>query len=166
MSKGVGQARGIEPILRRARAAECRRAADEAGFSLVEVCITLVIMGTALATLIYSVSAATTTSKLTEERSQTEETARQVAELVRASSTPFFCDSYDLQQYVTPKVTLASTLTISNTKVSDGDPTVWRSEVPCSSGCPTCALLQTTITVTGSGAQAGTSTVTVLKRAP
>lgn len=144
----------------------CRRAADDAGFSLVEVCITLVIMGTALSTLIYSVSAATTTSKLTEERSQTEESARQVAELVRASSTPFICDSYDLTQYVIPKVTVASgyTLTISNTKVSDGDPTVWRTEVPCSSGCSTCALLQTTITATGSGAQAGTSTVTVLKR--
>jgi prepilin-type N-terminal cleavage/methylation domain-containing protein len=85
------------PGLRRRRGAGGRSRAREQGFSLVEICVTVAIMGIALALLVGSMATAESTSDLVTRRSQAESYARKLGELVRSPEVAMQCNTADLE---------------------------------------------------------------------
>jgi prepilin-type N-terminal cleavage/methylation domain-containing protein len=74
-----------------------RARAGERGFSLVEICVTVAIMGIALALLVGSMATAESTSDLVTMRSQAESYARKLGELVRSPEVAMQCNTGDLE---------------------------------------------------------------------
>jgi prepilin-type N-terminal cleavage/methylation domain-containing protein len=84
-----------------------RSRAVEHGFSLVEICVTVAIMGIALALLVGSMATAESTSDLVTLRSQAESYARKLGELVRSPNVPLQCNTADLEHSYETAITNA-----------------------------------------------------------
>jgi len=78
---------------RRRLLAGARTRASEAGFSIVEICITVAIMGLAFTALLGSMATATSTSDLMARRAQADSYGRQLTELLRGGEVKLVqCD--------------------------------------------------------------------------
>ncbi|MGQ0824998.1 MAG: type IV pilus modification PilV family protein [Actinomycetota bacterium] len=79
----------------RARRATSRRGAGDAGVSLIEVLLTVMIMGTAVLAVAGAMGTTFKTSGLTAGRAQAEGEARRVAEHLRGATVPLACSDDD-----------------------------------------------------------------------
>jgi prepilin-type N-terminal cleavage/methylation domain-containing protein len=98
-----------------------RRRADERGLTLIEICVTVAILGIALVPMMMSVAAASKTSDFIAQRSAAEGYARELVEMVRSDAVPQACAASGQTWTATYQANVASALAAAGKASTDFD---------------------------------------------
>jgi prepilin-type N-terminal cleavage/methylation domain-containing protein len=148
-----------------------RRRAPQAGFTLIEILITVALLGGVMTVMLSAVSASSRISDIGLKQAQTESAARRVAEYLRSSAVPLRCDGDLKVNYQTDvnSITLPAGVVSPATVTAvawggsyTGDTPNWSGSQTCSGATP--YFERISVKVTTSGTPSVSATVTVLKR--
>ncbi len=173
---GKGSRWGRREVVAARTAVHRRRRAPEAGFTLVEVLVTVALLGGVMTVMLGAVSASSRMSDLGVKQAQAESAARRVAEYLRSSAVPLRCDGDLIVSYqnntdgkdvnhITLPAGVVSPATVTDVDWGEsftGDTANWSGSQQCQGATP--KFERITVKVVTSGAPSVSASVTVVKR--